>query len=88
MAKLGRSNEATMIAEAVIELAHGLGLKVMAEGAEREDQIEHLRGLGCDQAQGNHFTEPLDTIQIAIYLANQGAVKPQDPVAKTSTLSV
>ena len=50
VAKLGRSNEATRIAEAVIGLAHGLGLKVVAEGAERADQIEHLRRLRCDQA--------------------------------------
>ena len=59
VAELGRSKDATQIAQAVIGLAHGLGLKVVAEGVERPNQLRQLVALGCEQAQGNHFTQPL-----------------------------
>jgi EAL domain-containing protein (putative c-di-GMP-specific phosphodiesterase class I) len=87
VANLGRSKEATTIAQAVIGLAHGLGLKVVAEGVERPDQIEHLRALGCEQAQGNYFSEPLDGAQLAAYLASQDTVQPPEAVAKSGSLS-
>ena len=39
----------------LINIAHAWGLKVTAEGVERPEQLEVLRGLGCDTAQGLHF---------------------------------
>ncbi len=44
---------------AIVELAHALGLSVLAEGVESEVQAEHLRRLGCDSAQGFLFGRPL-----------------------------
>lgn len=69
VANLGRNKEATTIAQAVIGLAHGLGLKVVAEGVERPEQVAYLRELGCEQAQGNLFSEPLTGIDLSAYLA-------------------
>ena len=43
----------------IIGLAHTLGLKVVAEGVEKEEQLAYLREHGCDQAQGYYFGEPL-----------------------------
>jgi diguanylate cyclase len=37
---------------AVIDMAHTLGLAVVAEGVERPEQLDRLRKLGCDHAQG------------------------------------
>lgn len=41
-----------VIVESVIELAHRLGLKVVAEGVENEEQVQLLRSLACDRIQG------------------------------------
>jgi diguanylate cyclase (GGDEF)-like protein len=46
------SADAASIVKAIISLAHGLRLKVVAEGVETAEQLQHLRELGCDQFQG------------------------------------
>jgi diguanylate cyclase (GGDEF)-like protein len=55
---LGRDAADTAIVKSVIDLAHALGLVVVAEGVEDGDQVAHLRKLGCDQAQGYFFARP------------------------------
>ena len=47
------------IVSGTISLAHALGLKVVAEGVETEEQLAKLKEVGCDLGQGNHFAEPL-----------------------------
>lgn len=48
------------VAAAVIGLGHSLGLRVLAEGVEREDQLDFLRRHGCDEFQGHLLSHPLD----------------------------
>ena len=43
----------------VIELAHTLGMEVVAEGVETWAQAALLEEMGCDMAQGFHFARPL-----------------------------
>jgi EAL domain-containing protein (putative c-di-GMP-specific phosphodiesterase class I) len=50
-----RSDDASIV-QAIVSLAHGLKLKVVAEGVETEAQVEALKALGCDQYQGFHFS--------------------------------
>ena len=57
--KLGEESGAAVLTRGVIDLAHALGLKVIAEGVETEGQLEELKELGCDLAQGHYFSEPL-----------------------------
>jgi len=48
--------EDAAIANAIIAMAHGLELKVVAEGVENEGQMTYLRAHGCDELQGNYFS--------------------------------
>ena len=56
------------IAFGTIALAHSLGLKVIAEGVETEDQLELLRANGCDTVQGYLFSHPLPPIAALKFL--------------------
>jgi EAL domain-containing protein (putative c-di-GMP-specific phosphodiesterase class I) len=49
---MAKDPAAMTLVQAIISLAHALGLKVVAEGVEEEQQAEHLRLLRCDQIQG------------------------------------
>ena len=60
-------NDAATIVEALIDMAHTLRKEVVAEGVEREDQLEFLRGLGCERVQGYLYSRPLPADEIARY---------------------
>ncbi len=47
------------IAMTIIDLAHNLGFKVVAEGVETKEQLDFLNKQGCDQFQGYYFCKPL-----------------------------
>jgi diguanylate cyclase (GGDEF)-like protein/PAS domain S-box-containing protein len=55
---LGLEADDTSIVEAVVRLGHSLGLAVVAEGVESPLQLQRLRELGCDRAQGYLFGRP------------------------------
>lgn len=52
VAGLGKKLQNTAIVNAIVELGHTLGMKVVAEGIETEDQLEFLRSIQCDSGQG------------------------------------
>jgi diguanylate cyclase (GGDEF)-like protein/PAS domain S-box-containing protein len=56
---IGEDVEDTAIAGMVVELAHTLGMEVIAEGVETEEQVTLLEEMGCDMAQGFYFARPL-----------------------------
>ena len=53
------SADGAAVARAVISMAHSLKLQVTAEGVETREQWEFLRGLECDEMQGNYFSAPM-----------------------------
>jgi EAL domain-containing protein (putative c-di-GMP-specific phosphodiesterase class I) len=53
-----------VIVRAIIALGHNLGLRVLAEGVETEQQIEFLRANGCDELQGYYFSKPVSAWQM------------------------
>ena len=44
--------------EGIIRLAHQLGIQVVAEGVEEEEQVEYLKAIFCDFVQGYYFSRP------------------------------
>jgi len=51
------------IVRTIISLARNLGMDVVAEGAETEDEIKQLKALECDFGQGYFFSRPVDSEQ-------------------------
>jgi diguanylate cyclase (GGDEF)-like protein len=59
VADLEHDTNDAAICNATIQLAHRLGLAVVAEGIESRAQLEFLRGLKCDMGQGFHIGKPM-----------------------------
>jgi len=59
----GDSEESSVVS-AIIALAHSLDLKVVAEGVETKEQLDFLRGKGCDRIQGYYYMKPLPDEEI------------------------
>ncbi len=57
------------IVQAVIALGHGLGLEVIAEGVETQEQLEALRLLQCDMIQGYLVSKPLPPEQVVEFIS-------------------
>jgi EAL domain-containing protein (putative c-di-GMP-specific phosphodiesterase class I) len=66
--RLCRPNGTGSIVDAIISMAHSLGLEVVAEGVETEEQWEYLRELKCDTVQGYLFSKPLPAAEVAAML--------------------
>jgi EAL domain-containing protein (putative c-di-GMP-specific phosphodiesterase class I) len=71
---LGKSVEEMALVQLIIDTAHTLGMHVVAEGVESAEQVEQLKKMGCDIAQGNYFSEPLPPEAALALLTNHGAI--------------
>jgi EAL domain-containing protein (putative c-di-GMP-specific phosphodiesterase class I) len=60
--------EAATLVAAIISFAHTLGLTVLADGVEQEEQLVFLRAHGCDQAQGPQLGPPLSGEKAGVLL--------------------
>lgn len=63
------------IVSGVIAMSHSLGVKVVCEGVEKEDQLRYLQDNHCDQVQGNLLSAPLQRQEATNLLANPGRIK-------------
>lgn len=59
VAGLAEGGKNPAIVSAMIDLAHALGMKVVAEGIESAEQLEQLKSLGADLGQGFLFSRPV-----------------------------
>ena len=59
VSRLDGSSRALAIARSVVDLAHAVDLKVVAEGVENLDQLNTLATMGCDRGQGYLFSSPV-----------------------------
>ncbi|HEY2815870.1 MAG TPA: EAL domain-containing protein, partial [Casimicrobiaceae bacterium] len=67
---MARDASDMMIVRSTIELAHNMGLTVVAEGVDDEGALDRLRALGCDMVQGFLLSRPLTAEEIAARLAS------------------
>jgi EAL domain-containing protein (putative c-di-GMP-specific phosphodiesterase class I) len=58
-AELGKTERGNVFFKAIITMAHALGMRVIAEGVENNDQIKILKSLLCDEIQGFYISKPL-----------------------------
>jgi EAL domain-containing protein (putative c-di-GMP-specific phosphodiesterase class I) len=66
--------ERWQLASAIIALGRALELNVIAEGVENRSQLQRLRGLGCDFAQGYYLARPLESAALQALVARGGIV--------------
>lgn len=71
----------TAITQAIIAMAHSLGLKVIAEGVETPEQFNFLRGHLCDEVQGHYVSLPLNQEDATAFLRQWQKLKPQRGIA-------
>jgi PAS domain S-box-containing protein len=73
VSRMDRDPETQEIVRIIVMLAHGLGLRVVAEGVETEEQSDLLTQIGCELAQGYLFSRPASAETIEDVLASNRA---------------
>ena len=67
---MSEADENLQIVKTIVTLAGNLGMEVIAEGVETEDQLNLLKVLKCQYAQGYLFSEPLDVMEADLFIRN------------------
>jgi diguanylate cyclase (GGDEF)-like protein/PAS domain S-box-containing protein len=67
---IGINPKDEQIIKIITEISHSLGLKVLGEGVETLKQLEFLKFIGCDYAQGFLFAKPMPLNQLIYFLSN------------------
>ena len=73
---MNRNQSDMVIVRSTIDLAHNMGMSVVAEGVESEDVLRNLKILGCDRLQGYHITRPLPLAALLNWLASYNLESP------------
>jgi diguanylate cyclase (GGDEF)-like protein len=84
ISRMGLGDENLEIVRTIIMLARNLGMEVIAEGIETEEQLAQLRALSCGFGQGYLFSKPL-TAESATALINQGQQTSTPLTSQTDT---
>ena len=71
----------SLIVHSLIDLAHNLGLTIVAEGVEDEQTLTALAKFGCDLAQGYHHSRPLPAADLCSWLQERRPTPQQTPPA-------
>ena len=78
----------TVLLEAIVRLGHSLGIDMIAEGIEHEEQAQTLKRLGCRRAQGFLFHRPLSVSEIPLVVAGSprliADIAPPAPAPRTA----
>ena len=74
VASLVSNAEDRAIVQAMIQIAHGLNMRILAEGIEQNEQAEQLCVLGCDQVQGYLYAPPLPAAELTQWLEDRSGL--------------
>lgn len=69
---MSRDAQSAAIVHSTIELGHRLGMIVVAEGVETDDELDALKQFGCDYAQGYHVCRPMAVADVVNWLQRSG----------------
>jgi diguanylate cyclase (GGDEF)-like protein/PAS domain S-box-containing protein len=75
VSELGRGTDEGVMATAIVQLAHNLGMETIAEGVERPEQVTALQRLNCAHGQGYHFSPPITAPEMEELLRDQAAAR-------------
>jgi EAL domain-containing protein (putative c-di-GMP-specific phosphodiesterase class I) len=75
ISRMDSDPESREIVHIIVLLAHNLGLKVVAEGTETAEHVERVRDLGCEMAQGYHYSKPIPPEAISEMLRRELGAK-------------
>lgn len=78
-------SDSKVVVEAAVDLMNTLGLRAIAEGVEKAEQVEAVRALGCYAAQGRYFTPPLDAGAVTGWLLEHGDLAISPSASSTGT---
>ena len=73
----------TRLLEVIIDIADHLAVPVIAEGVETADQLFALRELGCDIAQGYHFSRPVPADEFSPFIMERAGLEPEALLPET-----
>ena len=73
---LGMRHTDDVVTQTIIGMAHNLGLTVIAEGVEQQDQLDSLVRFGCRRFQGYFFSRPLPAGELERFVAQMPALHP------------
>ena len=65
---MGEGDSDLEIVKTIVRLAKNLDLSIIAEGVETKEQLNQLKELGCEEAQGYLFSKPVDSTAAGVLL--------------------
>ena len=71
VSEIGAVTDSHSICKAIVALARGLGMKVVAEGVETKEQLEYLRLLKCEEVQGFLLAKPMDATAVTRFISGR-----------------
>ena len=85
VADFGGDSRDRIVVQSIIEMAHGLGMCVMAEGVENATQLEMAAAAGCDWYQGFHCAPAMSAEALAVFVKSWNAAAAEQPAPRTAS---
>jgi diguanylate cyclase (GGDEF)-like protein/PAS domain S-box-containing protein len=76
--RIGVERQGTEMVRAIVALSHTLGMDVVAEGVETPEHAAHLLELGCEYAQGFHYSKAVDAVTADLLIGSQPWLETDD----------